>query len=44
MLDRRWVPARAAARRAFVHGLKLGGDLPQRVIGRGGLDAGDEPG
>ena len=43
MLDRRGVPSRSAARRAFAHGLELGGDLLQRAIGRCRLDAGDQP-
>jgi len=37
------VPARSAARRAFPHGLELGGDLLQRAVGRRRLDAGDQP-
>ena len=38
--DRRWMPARAAARRAFMHGLELAGDLLQRHRRRGQDNAG----
>lgn len=41
--DRRRMPARAPARRAFAHGFELGRDLPQRAVGRRCLDAGHQP-
>ena len=37
------MPSRSAPRRAFAHGLELGGDLLERAIGRRRLDAGDQP-
>ena len=43
VFDRGRVPTRSAARRAFVHGFKLGGNLLQCAVGRGSLDAGDKP-
>ena len=43
MLDGRGVPPRSTARCTLVHGLKLGGDLLQSAVRRGGGDAGDQP-
>jgi hypothetical protein len=37
------VPPRSTTWRTLAHGLKLGGDLLQSVIRRGGGDAGDQP-
>ena len=37
------MPSCSTPRRAFAHGLELGGDLLQRAIGRRRLDAGDQP-
>ena len=43
MLDGGRMPAGAAAGRALAHGFKLGSDLLQREIRRGGGDVGDQP-
>ena len=37
------MPSRSTARCAFAHGLKLGGDLLERAVRRGGGNAGDQP-
>src|SRR5208337_2962399 len=39
VFNRGGMPSRSAARRPFMHGLELGGDLLQRPVGRGRLDA-----
>jgi hypothetical protein len=43
VLDRRRVPSRAAARRAFAHGFELGGNLLERSVGRCCFDACHQP-
>ena len=43
VLDGRRVPPRSTTRRTFAHGLKLGSDLLQSAVRRGGGDAGDQP-
>ena len=43
VFDRRRVPSRAAAWRAFAHGFQLRGDLLERAIRCCRLDAGNEP-
>src|SRR3954468_22937866 len=43
MLNGGGVPPRSSTRCTFAHGLKLGGDLLQGAVRRGGGDAGDQP-